>query len=266
LPGIAAFNDDFRDALKGVHSDRKAKGFVSGLELREEAVKFGVIAATNHPQIVYDYVETSKHAWAAEPSQCINYISCHDNYTLFDKLKMSVQKATDNELRKMIKLAGALILTSQGIPFLHAGVEFGRTKNGDGNSYKSPDAINQLDWNRKEQFSDVFQYFRRLIQLRKNHPAFRLKTTDEIRKLVNFCTQYKLGVVSYCIHGKEVGDSWESIIMIFNAQKNPVAIPLPEGNYQIMAKDDEITETGTGEIVSDEVKVEGITMMILVKI
>lgn len=266
LPGIAAFNDDFRDALKGGHGDKKSKGFVSGLELREEAVKFGVIAATGHPQIVYDYVETSKHAWAAEPSQCINYVSCHDNYTLWDKLKMSVPKATDAELRKMVKLAGALILTSQGIPFLHAGVEFCRTKNGDGNSYKSPDSVNQLDWDRKEKYADVFEYYKKLIQLRKNHPVFRMRTSADISNHLNFCTQYQLGVVSYCIQGDEAGDLWKKIILVFNGKNQEAVTALPEGNFKIVAKGTEIDETGIGEPVTDEVKVEGISMMILVEI
>jgi pullulanase len=265
LSGIAAFNDDFRDALKGGHGDKKSKGFVSGLELREEAVKFGVIAATGHPQIVYDYVESSKHAWAAEPSQCVNYVSCHDNYTLFDKLKMSVPKATDAELRKMVKLAGALILTSQGIPFLHAGVEFCRTKNGDGNSYKSPDSVNQLDWNRKEKYADVFEYFKKLIQLRKNHPAFRMRATSDISRNLNFCTPYQLGVVSYCIQGDEAGDSWKNIILIFNGKNQEAVIALPEGNFKIVAKGTEINEAGIGELVSDEVTAEAISMMILME-
>lgn len=264
LPGIAAFNDDFRDALKGNHGLKKSKGFISGLELREEAVKFGIIAATDHPQIVYDYVETAKKPWAAGPGQCINYVSCHDNYTLWDKLKMSVSHPTEEQLRKMVKLAGALVLTSQGVPFLHAGIEFCRTKNGDGNSYKSPDSVNQLDWDRKEQYSDVYQYFRKLIQLRKNHPAFRIPNAEKIRTHVNFCTQYQLGVVSYCIQGKEVGDQWEKIILIFNGKSQEVKIALPEGNYRFVAKGDEISESGIGETVSDEVKVEGISMAILI--
>ena len=265
LPGIAAFNDDFRDALKGWHGDKKSKGFVSGLELREEAVKFGVIAATGHPQIVYDYVESSKHAWAAEPSQCINYVSCHDNYTLWDKLKMSMPKATDTDLRKMVKLAGALILISQGIPFLHAGVEFCRTKNGDGNSYKSPDSVNQLDWDRKEKYADVVEYYKKLIQLRKNHPAFRMRTSADISKHLNFCTQYQLGVVSYCIQGEEIHDSWKKILLVFNGKNQEAMITLPEGDYKIVAKGTEINETGIGEPVNGEVKVEGISMMILVE-
>ena len=266
MPGIACFNDDFRDALKGNHGLKKSKGFVTGLELREEAVKFGVIAATSHPQIVYDYVETTKHPWAAEPNQCINYVSCHDNYTLFDKLKMSLPKSTDEELGKMVKLAGALILTSQGVPFLHAGVDFCRTKNGDGNSYKSPDSVNQIQWERKETYHEVFEYYKNLIQLRKNHPAFRMKTAEEIRNHLNFCTQYQLGIVSYCIQGKEAGDSWEKIILIFNGQNKATLVTLPEGKFKYVAKGNEINEQGIGELISDEVKIDGISMVILVEV
>lgn len=264
LPGIAGFNDDFRDALKGNHGHKKSKGFISGLELREEAVKFGIVGASNHPQIVYDFVETSKQAWAAEPNQCINYVSCHDNYTLWDKLKLSATKATDEELRKMVKLAGALILTSQGVPFLHAGVEFCRTKDGNGNSYKSPDSVNQIDWDRKVEYFDVFEYYQKLIQLRKNHPAFRMTTSEQIRNSLNFCTQYQLGVVSYCIQGKNVGDSWENIIMIFNGNKTDVVIPIPEGRYKVVAEGNVINELGSDKFVSDKVKVDGISMTILV--
>ncbi len=264
LPGIATFNDDFRDALKGNHGSKKTRGFVSGIDLREEAVKFGIIAATGHPQIVYDYVETSKSAWAAEPNQCINYVSCHDNYTLWDKLKMSVSRAKDEDLRKMVKLAGALILTSQGVPFLHAGVDFCRTKGGDGNSYKSSDSVNQIDWDRKEKYFDVFTYFKQLIKLRKNHPAFRMISAEEIRNNLNFCTQYQTGIVSYCIEGKKAGDKWGKIILIFNGQKTDVKIPLPEGNYLQMVKADEFFNKKSAESVSDEVKVEGISMSILI--
>jgi pullulanase len=266
MPGIAGFNDDFRDALKGNHGDKKSKGFVSGLDLREESVKFGVVGAVYHPQIVYDYIETTKMAWAREPNQCINYVSCHDNFTLWDKLKTSSPKATDEVLCKMMKLAGALVLTSQGVPFLHSGVEFCRTKGGNGNSYKSPDSVNQIDWSRKDEYSDVFDYFRKLIQLRKNHPAFRIPTSDKIRNSLNFCTQYKLGVVSYCIEGKKVGDSWENLILFFNRNEKEISFPLPEGKYKIIAWGNEINENGIGEIISNEVKVEGISMVILVSV
>jgi pullulanase len=265
LPGIAAFNDDFRDALKGNHSSKKTKGFVSGLDLREEAVKFGVVAALHHPQIVYDYVETSKQPWGTQPEQCVNYASCHDNYTLWDKLKSSSPKSSDEEMRKMVKLAGALVLTSQGIPFLHSGMEFCRTKGGNPNSFKSPDTVNQIDWSRKKEYYDVFEYYRNLIQLRKNHPAFRMTDARQIQEYIHFCTEYKIGVVSYCINGAEVGDSWKNIVMLFNGSKKEVLHPLPDGTYQVVVNGDEFFEENQGEMVSGELKLQAVSMMILIK-
>jgi pullulanase len=265
LPGIAVFNDDFRDALKGNHSSKKTKGFVSGLDLREEAVKFGIVAAINHPQIVYDYVETSKKPWATQPDQCVNYASCHDNYTLWDKLKSSCPKATDEEMRKMVKLAGALVLTSQGIPFLHSGVEFCRTKGGNPNSYRSPDSVNQIDWGRKKEYHDVFEYYRQLILLRKNHPAFRMTDASQIQKHIHFCTEYKMGVVGYCIDGAEVGDSWKHITLLFNGSRKDIFHPLPKGNFRIVVNGDEFSEEYQGEAVLGEVKLDAVSMMILVK-
>jgi pullulanase len=266
LTGVATFNDDFRDALKGNHGLKKSKGFVSGLELREEAVKFGIIAATDHPQIVYDYVETSKSAWAAGPDQCVNYVSCHDNYTLWDKLQSSFSKASDEDLRKMVKLAGALILTSQGIPFLHAGVDFCRTKGGNGNSYKSPDSINQIDWDRKKQYLDVFEYFKKLIQLRKDHPAFRMTSSKLIKENLNFCTEYQLGVVSYCIEAKNVGDSFEKIVVAFNAKPESVIVPIPKGKYRVLVTGDKFNDQNSDETFENEFRVDPISMMILVRV
>jgi pullulanase len=265
LPGIAAFNDDFRDALKGNHSSKKTKGFVSGLDLREEAVKFGVVAALHHPQIVYDYVETSKQPWGTQPEQCVNYASCHDNYTLWDKLKSSSPKSSDEEMRKMVKLAGALVLTSQGIPFLHSGMEFCRTKGGNPNSFKSPDTVNQIDWSRKKEYYDVFEYYRNLIQLRKNHPAFRMTDARQIQEYIHFCTEYKIGVVSYCINGAEVGDSWKNIVMLFNGSKKEVLHPLPDGTFQVVVNGDEFFDENQGEMVSGELKLQAVSMMILIK-
>ena len=265
LQGIAVFNDDMRDALKGNNCQKSTRGFVSGIGLREEAVKFGIVAATWHPQLVYSYVETSHEPWAIEPSQCINYVSCHDNFTLYDKLKMSVPKATPDDLRKMVKLAGAIILTSQGIPFIHAGVEFCRTKNGNGNSYNAPDSVNQLDWVRRSVYKDVFEYHVKLIALRKNHPVFCMETSEMIRSNLNFCIQYQVGVVSYCIKGKESGDSWELAIIVFNANREAASVPIPEGEFRIIAREDEIDENGLGTVSGEKITVAPISMLVLAK-
>ncbi len=264
LTGVAAFNDDFRDALKGNHGLKKSKGFVSGLALREEAVKFGIIAATNHPQIVYDYVETSKNAWADSPDQCVNYVSCHDNYTLWDKLQSGFSKVSDDDMRKMMKLAGALILTSQGIPFLHAGVDFCRTKGGNGNSYKSPDSVNQIDWDRKKQYHDVFEYYKKLIQLRKDHPALRITSSKLIAENLNFCTKYQLGVVLYCIEAKKVGDPWNKIVVAFNGKRESVIVPLPEGKYRLIVSGDKFEDQSNGKTFENEISIESISMTMLV--
>ncbi len=263
LTGIAAFNDDFRDALQGNHGEKKSKGFVSGQGLREEAIKFGVTAAVSHPQIVYDYVEPSRQSWANEPGQCINYVSCHDNYTLWDKLKMSCPDAEEEELKKRVKLAGALVLTSQGVPLLHAGVDFCRTKGGNGNSYKSADSVNQIDWNRKSIYYDVFEYYKQLIQLRKNTPVFRLNSAEKIRKTIKFNPQYKPGIIAYSIDGKEAGEKWKKTVLIFNGNSTEEQVQLPKGQFRVIANGKEIKEAGLGAIVSENITIPAISMYIL---
>jgi pullulanase len=168
-------------------------------------------------------------------------------------------------MRKMVKLAGALVLTSQGIPFLHSGVEFCRTKDGNPNSYKSPDSVNQIDWNRKKEYHDVFEYYQKLIQMRKNHPAFRMANVNQIQKHIHFCTEYKLGVVGYCIDGAEVGDSWNHITLLFNGSRKEILHPLPEGRFRIVVNGGDFFDENQGEIVSDELKLGAVSMMILVK-
>lgn len=265
LPGIAAFDDDMRDALKGNHGLKTSLGFVSGLTLREEAIKFGVVAATWHPQIVYSFVESSVEPWAGEPSQCVNYASCHDNYTLFDKITMSLPAANDNELRRMVKLAGAVILTSQGIPFLQAGMEFCRTKGGAGNSFNASDMVNKLDWSRKSFYKDVTGYYRKLIQLRKNHPVFRLPTAEMIRKNLNFCIEYKTGVVAYCLNGKEAGDIWQQVLVFYNGNREMITVKIPKTGFRLIAFEDEINENGIATIESEFVDVAPSSMTLLAR-
>ena len=267
LPGIAAFNDDFRDALKGNHGNKKSTGFVSGLGLNEEIVKLGVVGGIQHPQVDFKYIKNLNQAWILNPNQCVNYVSCHDNYTLWDKLKLSLPKAGNDELKERVKLAGALILTSQGIPFLHAGVEFCRTKNGNGNSYKSPDLVNQINWDKKSEYMDVVEYFKQLIQLRKNHPAFRISDAHQIKDSISFCTAYNIGMVSYCINGKLLNDSWNKIVVFLNGNSTKVKLAPPPGKYKMILDKFQINENGLNENVIDgEIEVEPISATILVEI
>ena len=267
LERVACFNDDFRDALKGNNFDGDGTGFVSGKTFHEEAIKFGIVAACYHPQIVYSYVGGSGFAWARHPWQSINYASCHDNYTLFDKLSFSRPGADEVLLKKMHKLAAALVLTSQGIPFLHAGSEFCRTKLGNHNSYRAPDSINQLDWSRKKTYNDVFCYFRDLIALRKHVPAFRMESSDLIRNHLKFSTGYHTGVVAYTIENFPGEERWKTMQVIFNAREEAFQFDLPGSGtrWKILAEDSVIKQEGIRFIQQAFVMVPAVSMMILVR-
>ncbi|MEM9930303.1 MAG: type I pullulanase, partial [Bacteroidota bacterium] len=177
LINIAAFSDDLRDGIKGSVFNHEEKGFVSGALGKEMSIKFGIVGSTEHPQIDYPAVNYSDAPWAKEPSQCINYVSCHDNHTLYDRLEISNKTDPRSRRAQMQRTALAIVLTSQGIPFLHAGSEMLRTKNGDENSYKSSDGVNMIKWGAKRSEKITFDYVKDLIELRKEHPAFRLGST-----------------------------------------------------------------------------------------
>ena len=242
LDKIAAFSDDMRDALKGSVFDHKDRGFVSGKKGMEESIKFGIVAATKHPQVVYTKVNYSKEAWASEPYQCINYAECHDNHALWDRLANSNPTDTEGDKIKMHKLAQTIVLTSQGIPFLHAGTEFLRTKKGEENSFDKPDEINQLDWARKAQYAEVFDYFKGIIALRKAHPAFRMPSTELIAQHLKFLDTNTEGVVAYTLNGKAANDKWKNIVVIFNANKEMKPINIPKGNWKVVLDGEKVNE------------------------
>jgi pullulanase len=266
LNGIAVFNDDFRDGIKGDNFNPRNKGFVSGQTIQEETIKFGITAACFHPQIVYGYVEHSKSPWAKEPWQCINYASCHDNHTLYDKLILSSPEASEEELNRMVMLAGALVLTSQGIPFIHAGSEMARTKLGDHNSYKSPDKINQIDWNRKTTFHEIFEYYQGLIRLRKTHPAFRMTSSEQIRQHLIFSDDYMPGVASYVLVNHANNDDWRTILIVFNGNAKSILFPI-KGHikWRLVAHNTIIDEESEIYPEGNEIEVSGISMLILVE-
>ncbi|MDE6489550.1 MAG: type I pullulanase, partial [Muribaculaceae bacterium] len=175
---IAVFSDDIRDAVKGHYSNASDPGFASGKPGNEETIKIGIVASTPHPQVDYSKGNNSRFAYASSPRQIINYVSCHDDLTLTDKLRKSMPDATDAERMRVARLAQTIVFTSQGTPFMFAGEELFRDKKGVHNSYKSPDSINAIDWDLKHLNSEQYQYYRELIALRKAHPAFRMTTAD----------------------------------------------------------------------------------------
>lgn len=216
LDRIAVFSDDIRDGIKGSVFEHADKGFASGKTGMEESIKFGITASCKHSQVDYSKVNYSKAPWAASPGQTVTYCECHDNHVLFDKLAISAKDATPEQREQMQRLALSIVLTSQGISFLHAGTEFMRSKKGVENSYESPDSINALDWNLLSKNREMYEYVKLLIQLRKGHPAFRLHTGEQISSLISFKGNLPGGGICYEIDGAKAGDSWKKIQLCFN--------------------------------------------------
>ena len=263
LNKVAAFSDDLRDGIKGGFSDVKAKGFVSGDQNSKESVKSGIVASTQNSQINYKAVNYSKAPWAAEPYQTISYVSCHDDNTLFDRLKISNPDASEADLIKMDKLANAIVLTSQGVAFLHSGAELLRTKQGVANSFSSPDAINEIDWSRKTKYEAVFNYYKQLVALRKDHPAFRMPSTKMIQEHLKFLETNDPSVIAYQLTGNANGDKWNTIMVVLNGSANTKQLKIPSGNWVLVGNGDKIDQNGINKINALTVDIPGTTAYIL---
>jgi pullulanase len=224
LDDIAVFSDEMRDAVKGSVFDASEKGFVSGNIHKTNTIKSGIVASCTHPQV-------ENHPFATDPAQVITYCECHDNYTLWDKLNLSNPETKPEDIKKMHLLALTIILTSQGIPFLHAGTEFFRSKDFVENSYKSPDSINAINWSEKSKNIEAVEYIQALIELRKNHPAFRMYSATQIQQLITFDNNTEEGTIAYTIDAAQANDSWKKIWIAFNGTREQKSFTLPKGKW-----------------------------------
>ena len=265
MPGIAAFSDEMRDGLRGPFNDNHQGAFLAGVPGGEESIKFGIVGAIKHPQVDNDLVNYSKASWAEQPTQMVSYVSCHDDMCLVDRLNASVPGITPQELIKLDKLAQTAVFTSQGIPFIYAGEEVMRDKKGVHNSYQSPDSINAIDWKRKAEHADVFAYYKGLIQLRKNHPAFRMGDADLVRKHLEFLPVEGSNLIAYRLKEHANSDAWEDIIVALNSRKEPAKLTVPEGKYTVVCKDGFISEKGLGTLYGSEVIVPAQSALIIYK-
>lgn len=241
LNGIAVFSDDIRDALKGNWTN-EFPGFVAGRDSLENAIKFAVTASTDFPGVTRENLVHTDKPYATSPTQIINYASCHDDMCLVDKLRSRKPAgATDAEIQKFNKLAQTVVFTAQGIPFIFAGEEVYRDKKGVNNTYQSPDSINQIDWNNKTTYNDIFTYYQGLIALRKAHPAFRMTSLDMMKKHLKFVELGVPNVVAYTLSGNANGDSWKDILVIYNGNRKNVSVELPEGEWNVAVHDGKIS-------------------------
>lgn len=248
MQDVAVFSDDLRDAVKGHYTDELDRGFATGKPGLEETVKIGIVAATAHPQIDYSKGTNSKFAYASSPEMIVNYVSCHDDLTLTDKLRKSMADEPEENMLAAAKLAQTIVFTSQGTPFMFAGEEVFRDKQGVHNSYKSPDSINAIDWSGKAKYNDQFEYYKNLIAFRKAHPAFRMTSADDIAKHIVFDkidSAKTPNLISYTIKDNANGDEWKEIKVIFNGAAESREVNVKKGEWKIVAADGKISPDGS---------------------
>lgn len=278
LNGIAAFSDDMRDALRGPFSDDHKGALLAGIPGEEESLKFGIVGGIAHPQVDMTKVNYDKKPWTNNPTEQISYVSCHDDMCLVDRLKASIPSLTDKnipekertaELIRIDQLAQTAVFTSQGVPFILSGEEMLRDKKGVHNSYNSPDSINHLDWSNLQRYPQLFTYYKNLIQLRKNHPAFRLATGDKVRQHLEFLPAVNSKdvkqdcLVGFLLKDLQGIDAWKTIVVIYNFNKEAKEMAIPEGTYTIACCNGAIDEAGLGEVSGKEVLVDGQSALIL---
>ncbi len=270
MPGIAAFSDEIRDALRGPFTDDTKPGWLGGAPDLTESLKFGIVGAIRHPQVDMSKVNYSKEPWALEPTQMISYVSCHDDMCLVDRLCASVLNAQRSalnaqqigELIRLDQLAQTVVFTSQGVPFLLSGEELMRDKKGVHNSYESPDSINQFNWENKAKYPQLFGYYKNLIALRKHHPAFRLGSADLVRKHLEFLKAPK-DVVAFQLKNYAGRDDWRNIIVVLNASKAEQTVSVPQRKYTVVCCDGVINEQGLASFNGNQVKVSPQTALII---
>jgi len=248
MPGIAAFSDEMRDALRGPWDSNSKAAFLGGVKGNEESIKFGIVGAIQHPGVDYSQVNYSKAPYALEPTQMIAYVSCHDDMCLVDRLKASIKDITTDELIRLDLLAQTVVMTSQGVPFMLSGEEMLRDKKGVHNSYESPDSINHLDWGNLECYPQVMEYYKNLIALRKAHPAFHMGSAELVRRNLDFLPTENC-LVAYHINGRGVpGEQWGDIYVAFNAHKRARTIEVPEGTYTVVCRNIACDQAGIATV------------------
>jgi pullulanase len=251
MPGVAVFNDDTRDGIKGSVFNAEEQGFIQGVSSFEydERIKLGIVGGVEHNGLAV--ASLPKGAWAITPNQTVNYVTAHDNNVLFDKIQLSTDGITYEQMQDMQKQANAIVLTSNGIPFLHGGVEIMRTKpctviggeaqgecegGFDHNSYRSPDQTNQIDWQWKVDNLDVFEYYKGLIEIRRAVDVFSYDTEEELNQHLFFLPDNS-GMVSYMVYDET--SPWQYTLVAYNNAVVERTLDLQGQTWNLIVNKDE---------------------------
>ena len=230
LTGMAAFNDQLRDGIKGSVFNSTETGYATGNLTQIGNTKVGIVGNTFFSRDVLGKWITN------DPTQSVNYVESHDNLTLADKISASVPNTTPDKLAALDRFAASIALLAQGVPFMQAGQEFLRSKKGDANSYKSDDSVNSLKWNLRTENGPTVDYYKGLLALRAAHPVFRMSTTQAIQNGLKFINAGS-SVIAYSLNGATVKDSWKTVVVIHNPNTSTISVTLPaKANWAIVVK------------------------------
>jgi pullulanase len=257
LNGVSHFNDQIRDGLKGSVFTPADPGWATGKLTARSDVTAGIVGNTE-----YSFDMAAK--WITQsPGQSVNYVESHDNLTLADKITSSVKGVSPAGIAQLSHFATSVAFLSQGVPFMQAGQEFLRSKNGDENSYKSSDEVNSLKWSTKARNATTTRYYQGLITLRKAHPAFRMSTAAAVKANLKFISTTN-DVVIYTLNGKAVKDSASLIVVIHNPNPGSTSVTLPnKGKWSVLVKGSVAGTKAIETLSTNKVSVAGQTTMVL---
>ncbi|MGL4740250.1 MAG: type I pullulanase [Sarcina sp.] len=268
---ISCFNDLFRDSVRGNVFNIEEKGFVSGGYGQEERLKLAIVGGIKHKNINFEKV--GQGYMFNEPYQSINYVSCHDDHTLYDKLVLANNEEDESVILDMTYLVATILLTSQGRVFIHCGEEFMRTKedeNGNkiSNSYMAGTKVNEIDWKRVNKYKELSLFYKNLIKIRKKHKVFNILNSKLINDAIVFLDDNKFNeqgnIVAYTIDGVLLGDTWKKVLIIFNGSKQMKTVSVEKGGWNVILNKNKIDENGIDYIEGEKIEIEANSAIIAI--
>ncbi|MBQ7209862.1 MAG: type I pullulanase [Paludibacteraceae bacterium] len=258
MPRVGAFSDDIRNALIGSPFDHE-RGFASGNTASRQALCFGLAGGINYHDNEFG------EGWSGEPMQHVSYITCHDNYCLRDRIEVSAPEETEETRLRMNKLAQTAVFVSQGMTFIYGGEELYRTKRGIDNSYQSPDSINTIPWENKLKYNDLYEYYRQMIQIRREHRGFRLGNAELVNKHLDFLPTQTESLIAFRLKDLEGIDTAKSIVVLLNGSNESVNANFPMGEYVVLAHDGKADVNGLTTLSGMQIVVSPYSATILVQ-
>jgi pullulanase len=252
------------DVLDGYYGPPTAEGYATGASAAVSPITGdpNIVSVASFVEAAIDFTGKGAFPFTENPDEHINLASDHDLFTLWDRLLRDPAAPDDATRIRMDELTQAIVVTSQGVPFIQGGEEFLRTKGGDGNSYESGDVVNRFDWSRKRQYLAVFRYYAGLLHLRAAHPAFRMDSPNMVRTHISFIAGPTPTTIAYELKGHANGDRWKNIVVIYNPDPASVTVKLPPGKWTIVATQGRVGTAALGA-ASGAVSAPGYSAMIL---